>query len=100
MTDQDAARDALDEALDQAANLLDAPPTRSAGVGVIDTRFKTRRVVTRSKNAWVLEAEHVAPNRGLALRVPLRHDHLLARIRTPSRPLAAPPSPSPRTAQR
>lgn len=89
MTDQDAARDALDEALDQAANLLDAPPTRSAGVGVIDTRFKTRRVVTRSKNAWVLEAEHVVTNRGLALRVAFPHEHSRARIRSAAVALGA-----------
>lgn len=89
MTDQEAARNALDDALDQAANLLDAPPVRSSGVGIIDTRFKTRRVVTRSKNAWVLEAEHVVTNRGLALKVAFPHEQSRSRIRAAAVALGA-----------
>jgi hypothetical protein len=89
------AAGAFDEALDQAVRLLDEPAAHPAekpaagGIGRVDDRFKTRRVVTRSKNAWVLEAEHVVTGRGVALKVAFPNETSRARIRAEAKALGA-----------
>lgn len=85
---------AFDDALDEEISLLEEKAAsvreQSAGrMGRVDDRFRTRRVVKRSRHAWVLEAEHVVTGRVVALKVAFPNESSRARIKAEATVLGA-----------